>query len=243
MNRSLKIFVACALGGGIGAFVALQLNSFFWWLGLIAGGFAGYITYDFGEVISAIHKAWKKAAGQIPKSEGIAVFLFAVSMLSCFGTAWLIASLFYLWGGITEKMAENVIILPAMVFMMVCVIISFARLIRQEGLARESKNGAIFFRKMALRSSPPMIFFYYPGWIIFAAFKHGIPFGWKFGKLVFVLIHSEIRLLCMLDAAIGAGVGYYFGSALIGALAGGLLGVFNFQIISKRVLKLVPVKK
>jgi hypothetical protein len=24
MNRSLKIFVACALGGGIGSFVALQ---------------------------------------------------------------------------------------------------------------------------------------------------------------------------------------------------------------------------
>lgn len=50
------------------------------------------------------------------------------------------------------------------------------------------------------------------------------------------------RLLCSLDAALGAAIGYWLGNALIGALAGGILGHANFEVVSKRWLKLVPVK-
>ena len=63
-----------------------------------------------------------------------------------------------------------------------------------------------------------------------------------FVKTVFILIHSEERLLCMIDAVIGAGIGYSFESALIGALVGGIIGVLNFEILSKRILHLVPAK-
>jgi len=60
MNReSGKVFVACALGAFIGALAALELNSYFWWLGLIVGGLVGYLTYEFKEVIEAVRQAWK----------------------------------------------------------------------------------------------------------------------------------------------------------------------------------------
>jgi len=59
---------------------------------------------------------------------------------------------------------------------------------------------------------------------------------------VFIIIHSEIRLLCGVDAVIGAAAGYFTGSAIIGALAGGLIGVINYEIVSRRVLHLVPTK-
>lgn len=36
------------------------------------------------------------------------------------------------------------------------------------------------------------------------------------------LIHSEIRLLCGIDAAIGAAAGYYFHNGIVGAMIGKL---------------------
>ena len=61
-----------------------------------------------------------------------------------------------------------------------------------------------------------------------------------FSKQVLVLIHSDVRLLCGTDAAIGAGIGYLAHNPLIGALAGGILGLANYELVSIRWLKLVP---
>lgn len=62
----------------------------------------------------------------------------------------------------------------------------------------------------------------------------------RFFKYLFILIHSDIRLLCGVDAAVGATIGYFSGSAIIGAVSGGVLGVINYELISKRVLGLAP---
>jgi hypothetical protein len=58
-------------------------------------------------------------------------------------------------------------------------------------------------------------------------------------KRTFILIHSEIRLLCMTDAMLGALAGYFCGNALIGGVAGAILGVLNYKLVSVRWLKLV----
>ena len=75
-----------------------------------------------------------------------------------------------------------------------------------------------------------------------------IPFGIftlvrkiaRFVALVFNFIHSRGRLLCGVDAAIGAAIGWYFHNPLIGALAGATIGLMNFELISVRFLKLAP---
>ena len=59
---------------------------------------------------------------------------------------------------------------------------------------------------------------------------------------VFKLIHSDMRVLCMTDAALGALAGYYLGSALIGGFIGAGLGWVNYQLVSVRWLKLVSVQ-
>jgi len=63
-----------------------------------------------------------------------------------------------------------------------------------------------------------------------------------FSVIWFKEIHSDIRLLCACDAALGTAVGYFSSNALIGALAGGVLGVINYEIITVRVMKLAGVK-
>ncbi len=60
-------------------------------------------------------------------------------------------------------------------------------------------------------------------------------FGWK----LFKLVHSDRRLLCGLDAAIGAAAGIGFHNPILGALAGGLVSIADYEIVSKRWLKVV----
>ncbi len=88
--------------------------------------------------------------------------------------------------------------------------------------------------------NPIMIYLYYPAkGIAWSAPR--IPAGamilYNFLKNLFFLIHSDLRLLCGVDSLIGAVTGYFTGNALIGALAGGMLGIADYEIISKRYLK------
>ena len=65
----------------------------------------------------------------------------------------------------------------------------------------------------------------------------------RFVKYLFVMILSEERLVCGLGATVGAGIGYFTGSVIMGALAGGIFGVFIYEIVSKRILKVAPIQK
>ncbi len=64
----------------------------------------------------------------------------------------------------------------------------------------------------------------------------------RVAKKVFIRVHSERRLICFVDSALGATIGYFYGNAFVGALAGGILGVANFWLISVRWLKLAPAR-
>lgn len=72
--------------------------------------------------------------------------------------------------------------------------------------------------------------------ILPAAAQAIVAFWWT----LFKLIHSDRRLLCGVDAALGAAVGIFAHNPLLGALVGGVVGVLNYEIVSKRWLKLVP---
>ena len=71
---------------------------------------------------------------------------------------------------------------------------------------------------------------------------HGAKAAALFLKHLFLLIHSDMRVLCMTDAALFAGVGYFLGSALWGAILGGLFGVLNYKVVSEYILGIVPAK-
>ncbi len=68
----------------------------------------------------------------------------------------------------------------------------------------------------------------------------GIVFLATFFWVLFKLIHSDLRLLCFFDAAIGTFIGSSTHNPLVGMLIGGLVGVLNYELISKRWLKIVP---
>jgi hypothetical protein len=82
--------------------------------------------------------------------------------------------------------------------------------------------------------------------IIIEIFK----FLWRFSKRLFILVHSRELALVALDSALAVIISYLvlirllnlpLGPALVCAgLLGGLIGLLDYQIVSRKILKIVP---
>ena len=76
----------------------------------------------------------------------------------------------------------------------------------------------------------------------------------KFLWYLFKIIHSRERILCAVDGTIGGTLSYFYFSptagsfpaqvtlVIFGGLLGMALGVLNWEIISKRILRIAPVE-
>ncbi len=255
-----KVFFASALGAGIGALVALEIVTWLWWIGLLVGGLVGYLYYEFKAVLAALPKAWRAACGwQAPPFFWHAFGLAALCVASFFGdlfvSAVVVAVLVQGWLGVNIVIASladvglSLAVLTLIFSLLLGGFLLFEdRRNLDEKTLRELK-GCVY------RIAPPILFFYrLPRglwWIIrripralvvvavgigrgLVAFARFVPrFAWQ----VFIRIHSERRLICGVDAALGAAAGYFAGSALIGAAVGGLFGVVNFALVTERWLR------
>ena len=265
-TRSFKIFIACALGAGIGSLVALELPKVIWWIGLPVGGLFGYLSYEFRTVLSAINQAWHEIINYRPDPEQIVRrFWKTVSLVSAFGSIILFAllahwSVWYLVGDPKSPLPIFALVLYNLPFVpWYCKFPDFYRN-EYRNEEHEKRLSAASWKRSLRFSNPLTMMLYFPVlsiiyvlkytgiavlWIlkrILAAVRITATTLWSFVKRVFVLIHSDVRLLCGIDAAIGAGVGYFAGSIIAGMLVGGVLGVVNYEVISKRVLGLVTNK-
>jgi hypothetical protein len=243
MNRTLKVFIACALGAGIGTMIALQIGGYLWWIGMLAGALVGYLTIEFKAVLIAAVTAWKKVSAyafepdeekykeNIKQSLWLALLLwnFLAIMYLQLGLMFPLLKLYFPLA-YSHQLISCASILPLLVSN--CWL---AGKLAASDEAKEKKYTILFCNPIFLLTLGPVAFLY-----LIAKFLKVIVF--PFCKTLFLLIHSEIRLLCFFDAGIGAGIGYFYHYALIGALSGGILGAINYEIVSKRLLKLVPTK-
>ena len=244
--------LACFLGGFIGTLVAKNLG-FFWWIGLIAGGFVGFLSYEFKAVIIACKNAWKAVIGiritkeQWQKFENHLKLYFQDWFSSTMGLYGTIVIGVMLVLCLTDTKYNWVGVGMVMAFFFLC---SFLTAYLLFELDVDKKT-----RKSLLRWNPVRIYCWIVPKYIFLGvvylIKHTPKFIaeivktiLRFTKHVFIEIHSEIRLLCGIDAAIGVCIGFFTGgNALIGGIAGAIFGGLNYEIISKRILHLVPIKK
>ena len=255
-NRTLKIFMSCALGAGIGALIALQLNHYFWWIGILIGGFIGYISYEFNRVIAAIPLAWRYATKNIsiwkpyryrPNiqawKDNILAITYSLLLLISWGTVLVISVVNN--DGVLFKLIGTIGVIACF--------ISFLNLVLVFGdvlfNAKAEENRCLHKEVFIHWNSFSVLCFYFPKWMWFigktliASIPHFLFTTGCFSKHLFLLIHSDIRLLCGIDAAIGACVGYFAGSAIVGAVAGGVFGVINYELISKRALGIIPTRR
>ena len=244
MGNGKKVFAACAIGGGAGAFLGHQLFYPSGWsllLGFLFGGLVSYLAYDFKGFLTAIPQVWRETVDEI----GNLVPVFAIAAIVASNTLVVIGV------GVLNFSAETtdflrsmlaIILVAGMMTNIFRIIIEDEKSNVQNSLQTKSISVIKWLNPFTnlFVGVPYLIFVIGKGVVFLLAL---LPrFIWN----VFVLIHSELRLLCLLDGGLGAVVGTLIASTLagmlVGALAGGIFGVLNFEIVSKRILKLVPSK-
>ena len=253
-SKTRKIFVACALGAMAGMSTASILPFLVWWMGALVGGITSGALYAFGDILryapAAAKIAWKEqiylpralntltdAAKRI-KRVPLYKKLQAVSMLIFFATM-----AFCIWANWVGILEERYLLL------------SFAYLLGS-GLmmlwaffcGSTAQIAFIIF----LQTPPGMLLACIAFLCLMAAMMaiEGWPLLKAFIRNLFFFIYSRELVLCAVDGALGAGVSYILfvlignmelGPALLsGGLLGGLLGVVNYEIVSKRLLHLAP---
>ncbi len=262
MDRTLKVFIACVLGAGIGTLVALQLHPYLLWIGLVAGGLVGYLSYEFKTVCKAIPLAWKATSAHKPNILKVKVFFSRFLLGFSEGMTLSVTVLIFvmvislaiptiLTSGtkpITNSKMLGILLIYATIFSTLMGVVSasqekYDKVLLDERLRPNLQDAWMF--------CPVMVYGY---WLPKGVYKAicfmpkllqwlwttGVPFVGHFIGHLFILIHSDIRLLCGIDAAIGTTIGYFTGSVIIGALVGGIVGVVNYEIVSKHILHLIP---
>jgi hypothetical protein len=258
--RIVRVFVACALGALVGTLVALELNAYLWWVGLVVGATIGYLSFEFKKVVTAIPAAWGKATvwwrtGTKVTPKNMAIVWLGLMMMNA-NFVILTAIIDRLPGPHTKPLSlqESLSLLMWMAVLYVPIAFFWTRLNPE----LQVSMGWLSIR----RGNPFAVWIYYPLKAIFYWLPKGIvwtvphipgalvasqQFLWKiiatifhFVKFLFLEIHSDLRILCAVDAAVGACIGYLAGSALIGGVVGGIFGVLNYVVVSKKILGLVP---
>lgn len=238
-RESGKIFLACALGAGIGSLVALELAAAFWWVGLLVGGAVGYLSYEWREVRAAVPKALAAARGwrSPPTYWKDVKSMCAVSV--CIVSWALPAAAIGLWAysyvddlsliHIVVKLAISTMVVMAAI----AILAGLGLFLVSPIIALNGDEGfTISPRDILRRGFSPIVLF----WDVPRNIPSVPRLLGRFLRELFLRIHSQERLICGVDALLGALVGTYAGSAIVGALVGGVLGVVNYELVTLRWL-------
>ncbi|MBI4020872.1 MAG: hypothetical protein HY369_01380 [Candidatus Aenigmarchaeota archaeon] len=245
-----SIFIAIALGALLGGLLVRDAG--FGWLGIVIGGLLGYLVVNFSRLRAAIPQAWAHATARqrlrapFPWKEVITFFFLTLPMSITVvgGLVGFLAVGSLLTGEATPGTGNFVGGLVGFsclsLFMSICLtgLIAFI-MVKDPGKRQEWIKIA---QQSALRYNPVVVAVY---WIPRLVLKTAAVlartavaaavFGWLFTRILFCLVHSDRRLLCMLDAAAGAwAIGYLGWQPLVGAVLGGLTGVAQYALLSAR---------
>ncbi|MBI4149261.1 hypothetical protein HY491_02335 [Candidatus Woesearchaeota archaeon] len=290
--------VACFVGGAVCTLVALLCAPAYWWLGLLAGFSAGYISGDFGEVLRAVpvalSRAWKQTDQGIRKAAAAAREFFRKphevlypGLVVGVPLAAYVFSLLYadiqrgiLTGEVDDMSRASVMYLISSVIasgVVPCCTILLQMLLAFIGCRKERRfwypflvvvEG--FFPRLVDKGLSPAALTYrnYLRWMAkgvlfsmlfiirffaWALWKEAVCFLCRFLYNLFILLHSEKRLMWGVDSAIGGGTAYLWLAAsaetslelallvVFGGIIGAAFGTLNRELFVVR-LRLAPVR-
>ncbi|HSI20479.1 MAG TPA: hypothetical protein VLA04_02070 [Verrucomicrobiae bacterium] len=260
-NRSLKIFLTCTFSAIIGTFLALEFGPLYWWVGMLMGGSLAYALYEYEKIPLRLRAAWR-AVSEAPFGQWLVTSLVGLVdtgkiLLPILGWFALTgAPCAFLFMNTAPRRADNseLITIATVVSIMFSVIWMFCGAAARDHL--KGQNGRTRFTQFltaweaTAKSWIIIVPFLGPLWyltlvIIFEGVEGAYDiicpvaaFCWTFFKL----IHSEFALLCGCDTALGVVAGYVLGNIWWGGAIGGCIALINYELVSKRWLKLVPAQ-
>lgn len=259
-KETWSVGLACALGAFIGALSALEIasyfthGSYFWAIGALFGGFVAYCAVDFRHFCAGVARSYRAAIAWWPDT------LYWKVLFSVFGALAVAAnSVLWMFAGIVMYFADtdDSITRGFLAVSFVYTSISFCCGCWAASPGNKADKVEVCSSSLkAMRDWNPIGILYWTiiglAWVAVrtpsAVMSAGRSVGHAYRMLkkffigVFINVHSDRRTLCFVDAALGATAGFFLGSAIAGAVIGAILGVFNYEIVSIKWLKLVPAK-
>jgi hypothetical protein len=254
MKTEKSILFACFAGAALGAAVALQLH-YFWWVGLLVGGATGYLSYSLREVINAAVTAWNTLAGGLKGrawKTALRDALVVLAVLACVlvgAASTLLLSVGALALATTAPESSPIwtevpavsgpMQIPRWFWISAVVGVLVLGGILSAWILRSSDRKQAWMAVLGCIAITPLVLPITLGVVFLGAIiPKGARFMWRMARLTFILTHSQMRLLCMTDASVGALIGYLCGNALIGGAIGAVLGLVDYRFTSMRWLKL-----
>lgn len=270
MRTCFQIALAVFAGSIIGALIGLQLAEKFNFyvpvaltIGIVSGGFTAYLTYEWREVFSAFRRASRSVfAWRLNKEVWHRRFkllyrgaAFAGVTGLCLGSVLVAPSFLFSFSPAMPAILIRFIVF-ASIFVLMYFMFFMMALLSDCGCVSgdDEKHLALVGDR---RRMYDLMFNYLnivvlPFWVCYGIYR-GLAFVLprvplmvkrvvKVIKLTFINIHSEVRVLCAIYAAVGAGVGFFFGNPLVGGLIGVPLALVSYQLISIRWLKIASVR-
>lgn len=264
-SKARRIFVVCAIGTMVGLFVAVNLPSLIWWLGALVGGLISGFLYALPDIVRytprAARSTWRTLT-YLP--EAVSLLHGRVRDLPSV-TKWQIASVvifgvymvFWVWASLELLVGKPSISLLGALHLLILEVVMLGSVFSPEVEDREKIRWA---RKVVILATPPgpLILVI---WILIAVVK-AVPeivmvisecarFLGGFAKTLFLFIHSRELVLCFVDGCFGVAISYFIfvvignmqlgPTLLAGGLTGGLVGVVNYEVVSRRLLRLESV--
>jgi hypothetical protein len=258
-----KIACACFVGGSLTAALAFYLAPMFWWLGILAGAAAGYLGYEFREALRAIPIAYKKAHWearyaweQLKRPHPLLIWAITVLALVVPPYIWFAQnpSFFVDSNQLLQLPVANLLLIH---FMSLFVIGATPFLIGVilAGIGMDwplvfPRNLTVreFFLALFLGARRAGVYACLDMWVALARkVRYGVLLAYHFCIHLFILIHSDNRLICAVDAPLGGMIAFLVGHRYVNTLAdiavivigGGLLaaalGVVNKKYIARLV--------
>jgi len=237
MKELARALLAIGAGVILGVFVAAQFN-FFWWLGMLAGGLTAYLVCDWPGVVRAAKHAWKFTLG-ISKEDWKTFGWLAIAASSAATTCTAAVFLLVLFAA-RFKLEKVLMDIPSWLSMwalcgVLFIVLPFIDNVNSHA-NRLEKN-----IQVAKLFNPFKIFIYWPVLCLIWFFRLLTRIPWalvaigRFVKVAsrfiwrtLVMIHSEARLFCLVDAAIGVATFHFTGNnLLVGLIVGEALGVIG----------------
>lgn len=271
MNDSWKITTACFIGGAFCALVAKAMAPAWWWVGMLVGFLAGYLSFRFKEVVAAARKAITELPGEIKKYQEERrqfhidnPYRRALNRWRWVTTAVCIGPLVITIWGFRQNLSWCQQHEISLLILLITFLTPFMTLLirNHESLfdmfycqTHNDEDMIKRHRDYALKFNIVCLVLFWPAYLFIRYVVLKAPQWaptttvclWRAAKKVFITIHSDERLLCGTDGALGGAIAYHlFNGALwvvlTGGVLGALIGLLNYQLVSVHWLKLVPAR-
>lgn len=257
---------AVGLGALIGGLLSIEiasrfgLGSFLWVFGSVFGGCISYVTVEFKQFCEGVSDAYKKTVSWKPDRlywKTVAIFFTGASLTGY--------SFFLAMFGLFSYIDDRLNLLPSLagvsIFMSVFLGTILTSAITKRArwmvgrkytrhLLERQKYGYFLLTRGNPVSAPFVALFYIVKATVWMVKEIPEAIVWVAGAgrslksfLVAVLknVHSQKRAIVFFDATAGAVIGYFLGSALVGAFIGALvLYPLHRELVAVRLLKVVP---